>query len=372
MASCKNIVFFTTSLEHGKNGVGDYTYTLGTLLVNLGVKIKIIALHDPFIDSVSEGISNDIEQLRLPRNITDKEKIRISKEWLGDAKVDWFSLQLVAYGYHSKGTFYSVGNMVKQIIGHGYLQIFLHELWPGAFGVTSTKQKLWSAIQKHSFFSLMEKTLPRLLHTSIPIYREYLESKNLIADTIPLPSNVPFTEDDGTLPITLAENSVMVVFFATIYENFDFDACFDFLSKHFSSKISIIHIGNMKTTPPRFSNALNKFSDKINFQTIPGLSDREINQVFYRADLGINTTPAVGIGKSSSYTAMRQTGLPVLAQMGELPIDPDTMNSLYPNVIVQEKENPTTLSLNNFRYPPTDNNPDIAKNFLSKLTSYEF
>lgn len=366
-----SIVFLTTSLELGKNGVGDYTYTLASHLARKGVIVKIIALHDRFVQSVSLYEDEVITGLRLPQELSWRKKIAEAQSWLGDFRPNWYSLQLVGYGYDAKGLFYNISKATTKIVGEGWLHIFLHELWPGAIGVTKGKRAIVSAFQKHSFFYLINQTIPRLLDTSINAYQQFLKDENLNSGLIPLPSSLPFQDDDGSRPLPANDDSATVLFFASMYERFDYASCLRYLVQLFNKPIKIFHLGHTASIPASLIESLRAHKDHITFQKLENLSDSQITQAFYQADIGVNTTPAAGIGKSSSYTAMRQTGLPVLTQEQNIPVDQALLASQYPNVIAQEMHAAETLSLANFRLPPKDETPQIIETFYHRLSNYE-
>src|ERR1700679_2438430 len=101
------IAFICSSLEPGRDGVGDYTRRLAGELIRQKHPSVIIGLNDTKISEIMSGSQEmegtPIPVLRLPSMLPWKERETIARKWLNDFDPDWVSLQYVCFGFHIKG-----------------------------------------------------------------------------------------------------------------------------------------------------------------------------------------------------------------------------------------------------------------------------
>src|SRR3974390_3291412 len=98
------IAFLCSSLEPGRDGVGDYTRRLAGELIRQGHPCILTGLNDALISDAVTG-SQEVEQtqvpaLRLPDSMPWLERARRAREWLCGFGPDWYSLQFVPFGFH--------------------------------------------------------------------------------------------------------------------------------------------------------------------------------------------------------------------------------------------------------------------------------
>src|SRR3974377_1356146 len=101
------ICFITSSLEPGRDGVGDYARDLASSCVTRGFDSQLSALNDGHIDVTVEetqtarGVA--IRTLRLSASRPWHARVRSARAFLQSFPPDWVSLQFVCYGFHRKG-----------------------------------------------------------------------------------------------------------------------------------------------------------------------------------------------------------------------------------------------------------------------------
>lgn len=108
------LAFICSSLEPGRDGVGDYTRRLAGELVRQGHPSIAVALNDPHISKTVfelqeiEGVS--ISVLRLPIVMPWSKRVIEARNWLEAFNPDWISLQFVPFGFHRRGLCFGLGN----------------------------------------------------------------------------------------------------------------------------------------------------------------------------------------------------------------------------------------------------------------------
>lgn len=317
------IVFLCSSLESGRDGVGDYTRRLAGELIRKNHQVAIIALHDQHSQLELEESSQidgilEIKTLRLSCQLSWKNRIRIASEFVKKNNPDWISLQYVSFGFHHKGLPIRLAKYLKTINGNRKLHIMFHELWVGMARESPMKFVIWGWLQKRLFHSLLITLNPIIIHTQTLLYKISLKGLNVEAELLPLFSNIPVTRFINT-PATLQEieefrkKDINFVVFGTIYPNAPIDrfasesATF---AKRYNVQISLTLIGRCGTERNHW---INTWQSAGLLVTQLGEQPAEIiSDILARATVGIGTTASVLIGKSGSVAAMREHGLPIL------------------------------------------------------------
>jgi hypothetical protein len=145
------IAFIVSSLEPGRDGVGDYTRRLAGELIRQGHECQIVALNEkvesrkqkaenrnPTSDLrlLTSGFSEtqhsegtEVPCLRLPGSLGWPERTTLARKWVDAFNPDWVSLQFVPFGFQSKGLPFGLPRQLKVIIGSRPLHWMFHELW---------------------------------------------------------------------------------------------------------------------------------------------------------------------------------------------------------------------------------------------------
>lgn len=362
------IIFICSSLETGKDGVGDYTRRLAGELIRQGHDASIIALHDKHIESIEKGTQIDqdtvIPVLRLPACITWKKRVKGAKKYIEHVDPEWLSLQYVPFGFHNKGLPFFLGKRLAKIGKERMWHIMFHELWVGMNHNPLLKLKIWGYMQKKIVISLCKSLCPKVTHTHSALYRRELST---ITSTVILPlfSNISCKQH-----ISINRNKEF--FNALIFGGIHYGApiekfVIDF--KKYTSSINrrgkLIFIGNN-------GNELRKWIEVCKFKEVETevygqLSSNKISQILCQADLGVSTTPFWLNEKSGVVAAYKEHQLKTLCVAREwVPSNPENLpKPLY--VIeyeVGKLEDIIDKDIEPYRY----NLSVAARQFLNNLT----
>ena len=122
-----NLVFLTSCLEPGRDGVGDYTRLLAEASAQRGHRAGLVALNDRYV-SWQRGPAT----LRFGPGLSWEERIEQARQFLVEFETDWVSVQFVAYGFHPKGLAWGLGERLAGLARGRLVHLMLHELWIGA------------------------------------------------------------------------------------------------------------------------------------------------------------------------------------------------------------------------------------------------
>src|SRR5580658_3949348 len=166
------ILFVCSSLEPGRDGVGDYTRLLAWEAVRLGHTCGIIALNDSYVTERSEtiikGERGKIPCLRLPAASAWAERIGPAKNFRDRFEPDWISFQIVPYGLDDRGILAALIPIFFELTANCSLHLMFHELWTGGVGLSQIRRRLMGAIQRRSLKRMISDLQPRLVTTSNP------------------------------------------------------------------------------------------------------------------------------------------------------------------------------------------------------------
>lgn len=322
------IIFICGSVEIGKDGIGDYTRRLALQCNSLGKETAIIALYDSFI----EQDQHENGMLRISDKQTSETRLQKTLKFIDEFRPDGISLQFMPYAFHKRGVVLDQINFFKKIT-HGYpLEIMCHELWIGAEKGSSLKNQFIGKIQKFSILRFLKKLKPKIIHTSILLNQVLLTNEGFKAKILPLFGNIPIENNPSTdwiyealFPITdlnVENRSQFLVFgvFGTWYDNWDINSLFASISKDQSvrnKKIIVALIGNNGNAEKKLIHAQAKFPS-IFFIQLGRRNEREISSFLHFIDFGIATTPYILLGKSGSFMAFIEHGVPVFCDINKI------------------------------------------------------
>src|SRR5262245_16599032 len=146
------ILFITTSLNPGKDGVGDYTRDLANECARQGHVCAAVALNEQGLSEITRSDISGMTELRFPTSIPWESRIAKAREFVEAFAPDWISFQFVCYGYHPKGILTGVSRGLLQLAAGRKVHVMFHELWIGDDIESSFKQRLLGKVQK--FFVL--------------------------------------------------------------------------------------------------------------------------------------------------------------------------------------------------------------------------
>jgi hypothetical protein len=327
------IAFINSSAEPGKDGVGDYTYSLAAALRELGHSVLVIALRDRWLADPAHVITHDnaggVSVERLPACLPLPERINRAAARLKEFRPDWASFQMVCYGYHPKGLLFGLNRHLPRLAATcENWHVTFHELWIGFHKGALWKHRIVGALQRHSIKRAIRTLRPKLLQTSTPLFRALLGTIEIEAAVIPLPGNIPVNPDPGLawfhevlgepgIPVAPQQRKEYLAggFFGAIYPNWEpepFFSCLRAVAGKTGQKVTIFAAGRMGEGGEAIWSRLRGAYPDFRFQKLGELPAGQVSQYLQNLDFGIAATPWPVIGKSGATAAMLDHGLPVM------------------------------------------------------------
>lgn len=320
------ILFICSSLEPTQDGVGDYTRMLATALIKQGYDACIIAINDRRLkESCRKGeqTANDggVEVLRLSSMLSWKSKLKLAKQFTQTFNPDWISLQFVPFGYQIKGLPFNLHSKLKKLSKNVRWHVMFHEL--SVNKNDSFKFHIWSVLQERIIKSLIRGLKPFLITTNTEVYQQRLKKLDIPSLILPLFSNIGFEKTHTDYQVQIAEylkNERSEYLIGTLFGNFSYKS-WDLKSllkklqnQSWSKKIMIVSIGKMSSGAAYWQTLKNKYP-AINFLTV-GIKDASFISTWLSAytDFGILATLPELSGKSGSFMAFKEHGIPVFCK----------------------------------------------------------
>ena len=320
------IIFICSSLEPGKDGVGDYTRLLAAELIRQGHLTAIIALHDKFVKD-NAAISGEQPQgkisvpvLRLSSEAVWKNKTALANEYINTWNPDVISLQYVPYGFHKKGLPFQLARYLPSLGRNRKWHIMFHELWQGEGKASSFKEKLIGFVQKRIVSQLMNGLQAKQSFTNSLFFRTCLLNEKIESRLAPVFSNLASSTiaNDVLLkklpfPIQQSRSEYIVsCFFGSVRHHSELLRHILQLSSLVNAtgkKLFITHLGK-GCLHSEILEGLTKHG--IGFSILGEQNEYDITGFFAGIDLGLSTYPKVLFEKSGSIAAMLNNRLPVI------------------------------------------------------------
>jgi len=302
------IAFVTSTLEPGRDGVGDYTTLLAAECARLGYSAARLALNDRDARVAERGP----DLLRLPSSSPWPERAAEARRWIADHAPDWISLQFVGYGFHPRGLVSAVERDLRAVLSGRPLHVFMHELWIGDEIGASWKDRAVGWLQRRGTLALLRALDVRLVHTSNEAYAHRLSQCGVPARRLPLFGSLPLPAPSAHPP----DDRFSFVFFGTLHPMWPPEPLFTAL-RELGRPVELIHAGRIGPGAALWDHMMARYASAFTFRRVGEASPREIADVFATAHFGIATTPWALIGKSASVAAMLDCGLPVIVNRDE-------------------------------------------------------
>lgn len=326
------IAFITSSLELGKDGVGDYTRLLAEECVRQGHKCCLVSLNERFLNKISKSkIIIDLVEvslLRLPANVPWNQRTAHTEELLALFQPDWISLQFVPYGYQDKGTVIKLSKRLQPLVKERQLHIMFHELWIGQHTAAKPKERLIGTVQKFFILQLIKQLQPLVVHTNNSIYIALLKQNGISASRLPLFGNIPIANQNADcwlfsdlqkvgLDIKTENRNYFWLFgfFGTLHPIWPAEPLFSYLykaAKKNNRQVAIISIGRLGPGEKLWKSLSNNYSSQFIFLQLGERSPLEISEFMHSIDFGIATSPYALIEKSGTVATMLEHKLPVI------------------------------------------------------------
>ncbi|MEO6875206.1 MAG: glycosyltransferase [Opitutaceae bacterium] len=315
------ILFFCSSLEPGRDGVGDYTVRLAEECVTRGHRCTLIALNDGHVSRATDMTQENVRLIRLPATETWSERLAGAGRHLRDLAPDWVSWQLVAYGFNPRGFLPAQLLQAAPDLRGRRCHVMLHELWLGLERGSGVRARLTGWLQRRGVLRLLHHLHPDCVQTSQATYQAALQQVGFEAGVLDLFGNVPVAEKPPAsnsplsrwLPADSGSPPLVAVTFGTLHPQWqpmDTARWLVATAQRLARRPVLIVIGRAGTHAPGL---LEPFRQQGVTVVVTGELDvTAVSQLLAAADLGIAVHPWALIGKSGAATAMLEHGLPVL------------------------------------------------------------
>lgn len=295
------IAFVTSSLEPGRDGVGDYTTLLAAECERHGHTVTRLALNDRHV----RATVREPGLLRLP-----SMQVAEARRWLDDFAPDWVSLQFVCYGFHPRGL---VGTELGEALRGRPVHVFMHELWLGENIGAPWKERLVGWLQRRRVLGLLRLLNVRLIHASNAAYVHLLGRHGMSAHILPLFGSLPLPSP-GIVP---PEDRITFALFGTLHPVWPAEPLFSKL-REMERPITIAHVGGIGAGAALWDRLVREYDAAFTFRRLGELPPQQIADFFAETHFGIATTPRTLIGKSGSVAAMLDAGLPVIVNRDDI------------------------------------------------------
>jgi hypothetical protein len=272
-------------------------------------------------EQFDEGVA--VPVLRLAESLSWQERLVRAKSFTEAFRADWFSLQYVPFGYQLKGLPFELGKRLIQLSGHSRWHIMFHELSVNRYD--SFKFRIWAELQIRIIRHLVLKLKPLVIHTNTALYRYRLKEIGFDAGILPLFSNISRTGTgdkkmyDTHVPSFIARHRSDYII-GTLFGNFDFKrwdmrSLLDKFTYRFSRKrVVLVSIGQMSGGQDCWEQ-LKKDYPQVVFLSLHQQPSAFISYwLTHYTDFGILTTLPELAGKSGSFMAFREHGVPVVCR----------------------------------------------------------
>jgi hypothetical protein len=311
------LLFLCSSLEPGRDGVGDYIRLLAAECARLGHTCALVALNDPHVSTpVETEEAGGPATLRLPQGGDFAAAVEFRKRFAPD----WVSLQLVAYGLHPRGLLFAATPRLRRVIGPVRLHLMFHELWLGNDAHPSLRHRVTGWLQKTSLRRMLAALRPAFVSTTNPFYAALLESIGVDATILPLCGNIPLARHEP-LPESVAAyhrpgKTWLGVFFGGLYREWKPEPFFGRLeraARQAGRSVVLAQLGHPGGEGSEVWSALEReYGGRFRFLTLGPRPPETVSAILQAADFGIAASPWMVIGKSGSAAVMLDHGLPVI------------------------------------------------------------
>ncbi|OAM91347.1 hypothetical protein OH491_22645 [Termitidicoccus mucosus] len=332
-----NLLFICTSLEPGRDGVGDYARLLAAACADAGHRCALLALNDPHITasavSTQSAPPHALPVLRLSAGESWRARLVAARHFARDHAPDWLSWQIVPYGFHPKGVIPpSVRTLAAELATGGRNHVMLHELWLGLSREEPPRHRLTGFLQRGPLLRLLRAISPDHTDTTNAAYQHALRRRHIPAALLPLFGNIPVATplahaaDAGTLTAVLF-GTIHPQFLATLppvrvsrssHRSVSSPRnLFVELASHARAtqrRLRILALGHngehARALAGRLASAFPPAD--LAYETLGEKPAPEVSRILQAADLGIATHPWALLGKSGAVAAMLDHGLPVI------------------------------------------------------------
>jgi hypothetical protein len=332
------IVFLCSSLEPGRDGVGDYTRRLAGELIRQKHAAGAVALNDSGVfesgESIQEGEGIDIPVLRLAARLPWPRRMAEAREWVRRFRPDWISVQFVCFGFDPRGLPFGLGRRLRTIVAGTAVHWMFHELWVGRERGHAWKYRLWGAMQRRVVLGIYRDLQPRIVHTSIEPYARTLRRHGIDAGLLPIFSNIAVGGSTGWMDREIAglgisreerDRWLLLGIFGTIQRPWAPEGWLGPLLDRAAAvgrRVAVLGIGQLDPEGTERFCSLGEHGRLLAHHFGPRPAG-QISEFLQAIDGGIATVEPSALGKSGAAAAMREHGVPLLLLRREGRAAPD-------------------------------------------------
>ena len=370
------IALICSSLQPGRDGVGDYVRRLTNELRSMGHTSIAIALNDPG-DCLDEP-----NIIRLPRKTAWSKRWAQTRECLAKFSPDLVSLQWVPYGWHPRGYPRGVASPLSNIVPpNAKRHLMVHECWVGInIRDTILHRVIIGPLQRAASLKVFRNWQAQVTHTSIPAFAACLQRYSIKATVLPLFGNIPVVNEgqittlDQLLPHDAnAAPQLIVAWFGTVPIEWNAGELLIRLSaaaKSHGRRLVILSLGRTGAHGHKLTEWLNTKPDLGLHLPIGECSEAKLSSLLKSIDIGLSGVPLALVGKSGAIAAFHEHGIPVLCTRNDWMLSRSDQN--YPDLpLVYYSPSGSTLNLDDYLNSrrPADNSAvsHIAQKLLDSL-----
>jgi hypothetical protein len=288
-------------------------------------------------------------------------RLRSAKMFADAFNPHWISLQYVPFGYHLKGLPFNLGERLKQLGKDKRWHIMFHEL--SVNKDESLKFRAWAFLQVGIIRSLLQTLQPHLVTTNTELYRARLLEVKYEVQLLPLFSNISRTIHpvnkafDEIIPEFIVKNDGAFII-GTLFGSFDFKSwdirslLDKFLKTTIDKRLLVVSIGRMSAGNELWENLQDEYPHVLFIEL--GMQEKEFISYWlsHYTDFGILTSLPELAGKSGSFMAFKEHGLPVvckeetpeLEDICKTPLDKG-LTMVHPGreLVIPDKKEPVVL-----------------------------
>lgn len=382
------LTFLCSSLEPGRDGVGDYTRRLGSSLARLGHTVQAIALNDRFVDAASQftEASAGIETIRVPARMSWAERIAAVRPPLAAFAPDCLSLQFVPYGFADRGLVWGLGARLLALAPPPCVHVMFHELWIGEAEGASVKRRIVGGIQKRLILKLVRDLAPTVVQTQASPYVDMLRRHGIAASRLPLFGNIAvngaderrwvvelFREAGQSAVLDDRDGHWLLGLFGTIHPEWQAEPLLSRLQALAAAqhkKVALLAIGRLGASGDRIWSELTS-----THPALPRIRSGEqpaarISQLLRTIDFGVAASPLALVGKSGTIAAMLDHGLPVIVTRDDVSFSVATeVVEARDALIIPLDERLEHRLLNVQRRQPHETVNAVAESFINTVAS---
>jgi len=384
------LLFLCSSLESGRDGVGDYTRRFAGELVKQGHECLCLAIHDRHMANGPQAGAADgdtkedeVKIIRLSSRESWCAKTLLIQQEIDQFEPDWVSLQFVPYGYHARGFCFALAHMLAKLHGPAGHHLFVHELSIGTGSRPSVSHRVQGFVQRMAIRRTIQHWNPQVTHTHVPHYRRQLAGYGVDAAMLPIPGSIPIVSPgpvcgdfDRLVEARRADEQgqLFAGYFGAFYEGSaapDFIEGLRALGRSTGKQIHCFLAGHQTDDCfRRYSSLAEVRAGGVRWTFLGALPANSLSSFFQELDFGIAATSWTLLGKSSGVAAMLDHGLPILVPSeGAQSSVPSEAGALDSDLLVRltAAESWTDGSWLRLKRTPADRVRTLAQTFAADL-----